>query len=270
MKNNFIIDTHAHIGYWPTLTLTKLNLLKSINKYHISYTLISFDGTEFKEDNISKKFTEQIEGSKKLLSFIKRHKHTGMLVWVRPHTENNYEEVDEFIKENIDYIHGIKFHPFCSRMKITNKKFIPYLDIARKYNLPILVHTAGDKFSQIKYLKEVALKNPDIIFVAAHMELETDHMHAIEVMVECKNIYADTAWVNMRTLRKLKKLNLMDRVMFGTDNPIDGEDTLNNPIYQDYFKNYIKLNRSDYNKVMYQNAMNIYKINEKDLKIFKN
>ena len=202
MKNNFIIDTHTHIGYWPTLTLTKLNLLKSINKYHISYTLISFDGTEFKEDNISKKFTEQIEGSKKLLSFIKRHKHMGMLIWVRPHTENNYEEVDEFIKEN--------------------------------------------------------------------MELETDHMHAIEAMVECKNIYADTAWVNMRTLRKLKKLNLMDRVMFGTDNPIDGEDTLNNPIYQDYFKNYIKLNRSDYNKVMYQNAMNIYKINEKDLKIFKN
>ena len=53
--------------------------------------------------------------------------------------------------------------------------------------------------------------------------------------------------------------------MFGTDNPIDGYETLNNPIYQSYFNNDIKLKKKEYDNLMYKLAMKIYNIKKEEL-----
>ena len=134
MKIKYLIDTHQHYGYWNTLTECKYNLLNSFTKYNLSYALISFDGSEFKEEGQKRgKLVPSLEGSKKMLKFVKENEHYGMLVWVRPHTENNVQEIESFIKKHLNLIHGIKFHPYCSRMRVTDKRFEPYILIARKY-----------------------------------------------------------------------------------------------------------------------------------------
>lgn len=267
MKIKYLIDTHEHYGYWLTLTNCKNNLLGSFAKYNLSYALISFDGSEFKEEEQKRgRLIPQMIGSKKMLKFVKENPHYGMLVWVRPHLEKNIEEVDTFIKKHLNYIHGIKFHPYCSRLKVSDERVAPYIELARKYDLPVLVHTASDKYSSIKYLKRVALKYKDVTFVAAHMELMSNNKACLEVMKECKNVYADTAWVNMDILKDLKEANLLDKIMFGTDNPIDGLDTLDNPIYKDFYSNKIGLKKKELEKVYYKNAMKVYKIKEEDLK----
>ena len=267
MKIKYLIDTHQHYGYWNTLTECKYNLLNSFTKYNLSYALISFDGSEFKEEGQKRgKLIPSLEGSKKMLKFVKENEHYGMLVWVRPHTENNVQEIESFIKKHLNLIHGIKFHPYCSRMRVTDKRFEPYILIARKYNLPILVHTAKDKYSSLKYLKRVAMKFNDVIFVAAHMELLTNNKNCVTLLKECNNVYCDTAWVNMDILNDLKSEGLLDRVMFGTDNPIDGLDTLNNQIYLDYYNNKIKLTKKELSKVYFENALKVYKIDKNLLK----
>lgn len=255
-----IIDAHAHLGYWPTLASAKKDLLYSTTKNKVDFTLFSFDGTEV-TDNQNAKLIPQLLAAKKALAFTKAHKENfGFLIWCRPRLEKNIEELDTFIKKHRDFIYGLKFHPYTSRMKITDPRNYRYFDLARKYKLPILVHTANDKYSKLMYLERVSKKFPELTFIAAHCELLTDHEYTINVLKENPNIYCDTAWVDINFILKLKENNLIDRVMFGTDNPIDGKDTLDEEIYQNYFNNSINLNEEDYKKLMGENAIKLFNI----------
>lgn len=264
MHSKYIIDTHTHIGYWPTLTKTINNLVKDNLNHNISFALVSFDGSEFKENNQSK-LINQIEGSKKTLNFINKHHGYGELIWVRPNKERNFKEIDEFINKNRTKIYGIKFHPACSHLKVTNNKLIPYFKICEKYDLPFVCHTALDEYSSIIYLQKVAIKYPNIKFIAAHMELLSDHKFTIERMKETLNLYCDTAWVDPSITKIIIKNKLIDRFIFGTDDPIDGVCTLDNPIYVNYMNNKMRISKKNFEKIMYKNAMYIFKIKEDSL-----
>ena len=261
MKKNFIVDTHTHIGYWPTLKVTQANLVSSCKNFNISFTLVSFDGSEF--INERGRLLSQIKASKKCLKFIDEHEHYGMLIWIRPHFEKNYEELDNFITKHRDKIYGLKFHPFLSRMRVNDQRLYPYFELAKKHNLPVLVHTASDQYSKIKYLERAAQKFINLTFIAAHLELETDNIAALNALKNNPNIYGDTAWVNMNSLIKAKEMKVLDKIMFGTDNPIDGYETLNNPIYQSYFNNEIGLNKKELENLMYKTAIKVYKLDKK-------
>ena len=111
-----------------------------------------------------------------------------------------------------------------------------------------------DIYSSIKYLADVAGRFPKVRFIAAHLELCSNHECAIEAMKEHPNIYCDTAWVDMATAKKVIDEVGEDRIFFGTDNPIDGKGTLANPLYASYFKNEIGLPKKQYEKLMGKNA----------------
>jgi predicted TIM-barrel fold metal-dependent hydrolase len=268
MKISYLIDAHAHTGYWPNLNDCEKCLVNSDKKHNINFCIFSFDGSEFiGESEKRNRLVTQIIGFTKAYDFqIKNSKNFGMLCWIRPHTENNYKEVENFIASHRDSIYGLKFHPWASQMKVNDPKLIPYFRIAEKFGLPICVHTAVDKYSKICYLEEVAKAWPHLTFVAAHAVLMSNHKTAIKAMLDCPNIFVDTAWLNMEDLKMFKEKGLLDRVLFGTDNPIDGEGTLDKDIYQDYFNNKINLNDEEYANVMYKNAMRVYNIKEDVLK----
>lgn len=261
VKPDYIIDSHAHLGYWPTLNQCKANLLESTKNNNIDFTLLSFDGSEFKENNSFLKPLTSLTAAKKVLSFINDNKeHFGLLIWIRPFFEKNAAEIELFIKKHIDIIYGLKVHPFLSRVRMTDERLCPYIEVAEKLNLPILVHTAKDKYSQLKYLIRVCKKYPKVKFIAAHCVLETDHNEIIAALLECKNLYCDTAWVDINFIKKLIDYKLTDKILFGTDNPIDGIRTLDEEIYQNYFNNSIRLTKSQINKIMYKNAIKLYDI----------
>lgn len=244
MKLNYIVDTHTHIGYWPNLKSTEEALIASTRDHNISFSLVSFDGSEFL--NETGRIVPQLKASKRSLKFIEANNYFGMLIWIRPHSEKNIDEIDAFILKHRDKIYGLKFHPFLSRLRVNDPRIYPYLELARKYNLPLLVHTANDQYSKIKYLERVAKLFPDINFVAAHLELGTDNKEAIKVLKNNPNIYGDTAWVNPESLLLARKEKVLDKIMFGTDNPIDGYETLNNPYYVSYINNEINLTKKSY------------------------
>ena len=101
-----------------------------------------------------------------LKNFISRFNGMGILIWI-PYgkTKINIPLLEKFIIENRSNIYGLKLHPYQSRKTVLTKRLNPYLEIARKYDLPILIHTALDKFSYIDSVKELALKNSDINFI---------------------------------------------------------------------------------------------------------
>ena len=260
-----IIDSHMHIGHWPTLRKCENMILRMMEEEKISFALISnADCAEY--PSISREGWElykatQEEGLEEAIRFARRNEdRIGVLVWVNPNNEVISKELLQLISNNRDLIYGLKIHPWESRIKITHDKVIPYIELAREYRLPILVHTAKDKYSDIRYLGYMAKDYPDVKFVAAHMQLNGKADDCIRLMKNYPNIYADTAWVKLETVEKAIAQIGSERIVFGSDSPIDGEGTLKEEIYQDYFKNSLALPKEDMENILWKNAKRLYKI----------
>ncbi len=233
-----------------------------MKKYGISYSLVSnCDCSEYldEENKRNKNALSAIEGAKRVLRLAKKEPDRfGCALWINPHFEKVSEELISFTETNRKYIFALKFHPYESRLKISDKRLLPYLDLARRFSLPLLVHTAVDKYSDIRMLATLAKSNPDLVFVAAHLELLSDNEMAIDCLKDTPNLYCDTAWVSFEKAKKTLLEVGENRIMFGTDNPIDGLDTLSNPMYQEYYENSLKIKKRAYEKLMASNAISLY------------
>ena len=128
--------------------------------------------------------------------------------------------------------------------------------------MPLLFHTAVDRASSILLLEKAAQSHPDLTFVAAHMELLSDNLEAIRVVKENPNVFGDTAWVKPQKALLAIQTFGPDKLMFGTDNHIDGVDTLAHPFYRTYRGRYFrkKIGNEAYAKLMYRNAIKIYRL----------
>lgn len=258
-----IIDAHVHIAHWPSVKDSEDLILASQDKYKVAYSLISdADCSEYPSVmKFPPHHVSQLEGLRQCLKFAARYPdRLGVLVWVNPHNETVTPALVKCIEENRSLIFGLKFHPYESHLRITSKKLQPYFDLMRKEQLPMLVHTAQDKYSDVYFLGLEAGNNPDLRFVAAHMQLVSDNHSALAVLKSHPNVYGDTAWVDMRIAKRVLTEIGEERIFFGSDNPIDGLDTLGNPMYESYYKNKVKLPGKLYHNLMYRNAINFYKL----------
>lgn len=89
--------------------------------------------------------------------------------------------------------------------------------LAKSMQLPILFHTGGkpesDAISYYSYIKE----NPSQIFILAHSRPVEQ---AIEIMKNCPNAWADTAFTPLDSVLNMIDEGLIDRMMWGTDYPL--------------------------------------------------
>ena len=259
-----IVDVHAHLFSEPTLRQSEEEIRLSMRKYGIAFSLISnCSAAEFPSVGSEKvKNTTTLKCLNQVLAFVKKNpKKLGAAVWIRPVKENGPSpELKECVKRNRAFIYALKFHPYCERTPITSPLLEPWLAWAEEENLPIIVHTAEDEYSDIGFLVEAANKHPNLRFIAAHVQLCSDNQKGFAAISSTKNIYGDTAWVPMKVAAKILRKIGPDRIMFGTDNPIDGVDTLANPMYQDYFSNRSRLSRTLYENLMGNNAISFFRL----------
>lgn len=256
------IDAHAHIASWPTIKTTEGYLLAAKKNYHFSFTLLSnCDCASFPNEG-QKGGVSTLAGLKQVVSFVKKNASSfGAGVWIKPLVEKEVsQELRDYIEKNRKYIYFLKLHPWCEKVAIDDPSLKVWLEYARELGLPVLVHTATDDYSSIGHLEKACDMYPDLSFVAAHLELSSDHLYAIEAMKRHPNMYADTAWVDMETAKKVITEVGESRIMFGTDNPVDGANTLNNPLYQEYRKNEKGLTPAQLRKLFSGNACLVYKI----------
>ena len=144
---------------------------------------------------------------------------------------------------------------------------IPYLDLAVKYNLPVVIHTGEGYNDSPARVLNMAKKYPQLKFIMAHMGLGTDNQLAIDLMAEADNLYADTTWVPVSTTLEVIKRYGSKRVMFGTDSPIDGVDTYycnkegQPSLYRQYFGELQDMiSKEDYENLMFKTAKEVFNI----------
>ena len=100
-----------------------------------------------------------------------------------------------------------------------------------------------------------------------HMDLGTDNKTALELLGKLPNLYGDTTWVPIATTLEAIRRYGSEKVIFGSDNPIDGKDTYHHNIfgerllYQQYFNEFRSMIAyEDYENIMYKNAERIFGI----------
>lgn len=240
-KELLIVDSHTHIGNIPFFVgknrvknLDGKDLITAMEKYRIGFALVSgLEGSEFDSDNrlAGKKLQiSQVEGITRIARFVNDNKkRIKGLFWVKPFIEGLTKEVEQILKENLHCFCGIKLHPTLSGMKLTDKRFYPYLELAVNLNFPVQIHTENDGFSDVRYVGKIASIFPELKFIMVHMGMNTDNEEAIDLIKRSSNIYGDTCVVpHENVIRAIRECG-SEKILFGTDAIVKGIDT-----YSDY------------------------------------
>lgn len=267
-----IIDTHVHFGEMLNFSMPEQAVLYSMRKYGISYSIVS--NCEAAEvDNEQNPITKKLQFSqdeciKKTLCFAKNHPDKiGAALWVKPLTEGVTASFEKMLSENLDIVLAIKVHPFHSKVPFDAPEVEAYIKLAQKYSLPVITHTGNGNEDSCARVFRMAQKYPNVAFIMAHMGLGTDNLEAIEFLSKLPNLYGDTTWVPVEsTLLAIKKCG-SEKILFGSDNPIDGKDTYfcnksgERSLYQQYFNEFKDMvSKEDYENIFFKNAIRLFRI----------
>ena len=268
-----IIDSHAHIGILPPFQMTADDLLYSMERYCIDFSLISnIEGAE--NDHLGNPVppqwqTPQNELLRKTLEIARKApEKLGVLPWLRIRQELPDAGFIKLIKENRDIVYGLKLHPFHSLTAPDDPKLEPVYELAAELQLPVVSHTGGCEEAMSIHLYNAAKRHPEIDFVMVHMDLGTDNKAALDLLGKLPNLYGDTTWVPVATAVEAIRRYGSKKMLFGTDNPIDGKDTLlhnktgDRSLYQQYFNELKELiSEDDYEDLMWRNAARLFSVN---------
>lgn len=267
-----IIDTHVHIGQSLNFDMREEDVLYSLEKYGIDVAIVS--NTEVASHGHNRELLPdefqkgQIECINRALKFARENPGKIYLQhWVKP-MEPVTKELKDIIEANLDVIKGIKFHPYHSGVAFTDESCEKYVKLAAEFGLPCISHTGTEFDDNPKRLFEMAKKYPETPFVMVHLGLGSDNKEAIELCKAQKNLYGDTTWVSVKsTLEFIDKCG-SERIMFGSDSPIDGKDTYafngtgDRSLYQEYFNEFRDMvSQEVFDNIMYKNAAKLFKIN---------
>lgn len=262
-----IIDSHTHIGNFTTINMEPEMLINAMDKKGIEFSLASnIEGIEFSQDGKKLKYSEdtnQINVNKRMIDIANNSNFKlGALIWIRPNIEGCTPDFEEFVEDNIQNIFGIKCHPFYSNLAFDNPKFVKYIHLAKKFKLPIVVHTATDEFSSPYKVYKMAVRFPEINFLMVHMGLGTDNEEAIKLISLLPNLYGDTTWVKPEKVLRAIKVCGSFKILFGTDAPINGKETYEDSTFYTFYWDEIKkhITKDEYKNLMFNNAINFFKI----------
>lgn len=267
-----IIDSHVHFSNNEIFPMPQKSVLTAMEKYGISKAIVSNADSIESDTNHNilpeNMQTSLLKSANDTIDFAKDN--SGQIfaaIWVKPHLEQPSAELEYLLRIHTQYVKAIKVHPFYSATQFDSPKIEPYIELAELLELPVIVHTANDGYSECSRVYKVAKKYPYVKFIMAHLGLETDHEEAISFCTKLPNLFGDTAWVSMESAIKFVKKAGSEKLMFGSDMPIDGIDTYaknkagQRSIYQDYFYELQnKIPTSSYENIMWKNAQTLYKI----------
>jgi len=268
-----IIDTHTHIGTGLGFDMREEHILYMMEEYNIDHCILS--NTEcvthdHSQNEIPKEFLKShVDTNKRVIDFAREHKgRISVALWVNP--REKADTIEDLLKDSLDVVKAVKFHPFHAKMRFDDDRIGEYIKLAQKYSLPVVTHTGNGECDNVRLVYEMAKKYPDVNFVMVHMGLGTDNKEAIELIGELDNLYGDTTWVSVESTLRFLEVCGEDKIVFGSDAPIDGKDTyLNNgkgdrSLYQAYFNEFKNMVSADtYDKIMYKNAEKLFDIKVK-------
>jgi len=255
-----IIDSHVHMGVYGSYEIRLEELVIDMNRFGVDQAVISDIGLNSLDEQGIERFRDMdtIALNSRSLKRINAYGDRFLLLfWIRPLFDRNEEPLTRFLCENKERIGGLKVHPKTAGIPFSCADYSPYIEICRRQNIPFCIHTQGDGYSNMEYVYEAAVKNPDVTFVAVHMDLGGDRERASEFIASCPNLYGDTTLVSKEEMIKAIKKCGPEKILFGTDASVFGRDSYKR--YEGFYDAVLeKFGRAGAEKVFYKNARKLF------------
>lgn len=134
---------------------------------HCHLTLNDLEAIEKMKDNIIITSGADKESNLESLELAKKYKNVFCTLGIHPEGIDDFEENFKFIEQNIDNIVGIgeiglDYYYDKSNKEKQKKIFIKQLDLALKYNLPVVIHSRDADEDTYNILKEYPSLKKDI------------------------------------------------------------------------------------------------------------
>ena len=143
--------------------------------------------------------------------------HIYPILWLSPEMMRT-GGLSYMLHSNIKW-QGVKFHWKAHQEWFYKKElFHNALEVARWLQVPVLLHTGEFEICRANIFFEICYKYNDLFFVLAHGRPINE---TIDVLSRCPNTYVDTAFMPIEDIKKLVVSGFTDRILFGTDSPIN-------------------------------------------------
>ena len=209
-----IVDGHIHATYWSRERF----LGRGVGFDELEQCLeeCGIDGAVLTSTDLRRNLD--------VLNFIKgpTRKHYWFFPWINPRERSDLA----FLEKHLAGIHGIKLHPSCDRVRVTDPLTKPILEFAEAHRLPVMIHCGRwQEMSSYAFALEVAALYPQVRFILSHMggdtpELEMATIAGIE-KGELDNVYLGLEgvreyWAVQEAIDRLGA----EHVIFGSDYPL--------------------------------------------------
>lgn len=124
----------------------------------------------------------------------------------------------DFTKYDVVDFKMIKVHGYLHQWNPIGTSLTRLMSIANERSLPIMFHTGGRPQCESGKYSSLASQFRNVSIILAHGR---PIRQAIRVMKKCDNVYVDTAFMPIDDIRLLVNEGLSERVIFGTDFPIN-------------------------------------------------
>lgn len=223
-----IRDCHVHVGrfkdgyYFDPSKVHSILRNLGIGAWVVSSTSTSDDDFEIVRDEINNLVRCAPD-------------RTLPLLWVTPEMEklsNDLSMYDGFP------IYGIKVHGYANNWNLRHDGLKNVFRIADRKKLPVILHTGGSPESDAGVYAKLCQEFRKVMVVLAHGR----PIHqAIQVMINNPNVYIDTAFMALHDIRSVVESVGNNRILFGTDFPLDSYFYPNQSLAARYKKRVITL-----------------------------
>lgn len=199
-------DIHIHTGhfneglYFSPEEISRSMSALNVERYYFSST--STGNVPFRE------VRREIESLAEM-----SHGRAVPFLWVSPGMLRRSRDLRPYFYRDFA---GIKIHGLQG-WNPNGKPLRRVISIAREKNLPVMLHTGEHEICRAGAYMSLCCEFGDVRIILAHGRPIDE---CITVMKECPNVFADTAFMPVNNIVRLKDEGLITRVLWGTDFPV--------------------------------------------------
>lgn len=246
-----IIDTHVHIGQFREGYHDAKEVYNAFTKAGVDEICVS--STTTCDENYPLVVSEMKELKK--LGGSRVHP----LFWISPKMLES-GKVEEVINSGVEW-EGMKMHyHFSHEWYELPSLAVKAVKYAQERHWPVLEHTGEDIQCHPLVFDALFKDFPDVTFIMAHGRPLNE---TITMLKRYPNTLTDTAFMPADDVVELKNQGFIDRILFGSDYPINchfPQVTQGYPFISECINNLkARLTPNEFDKIMYINALKVYK-----------
>lgn len=205
-----IIDNHVHVGWFTDRYHTPREVWDSAMAAEIDGMAVSSTST------CAERYKDVVREMRELIKL--GGERVRPILWLTPKMMKCRYALPYMLHSKISW-QGVKMHWEAHKEWANNKRLVAKgLDVARRLDVPVLLHTGDFSCCHAGLFENIIAENQDLTFVLAHGRPIDE---TIEVLSKIENVFIDTAFMPAQNLQQLVDKSLDDKILFGTDCPIN-------------------------------------------------